>query len=77
MSFFRQHRTAETPPPEPKGEIKDLLMSDGTFCLNDKALTSVVSVEATTEAHEKEFAEHISYMGDAAAAQLFTQYPDL
>lgn len=73
MSFFKQQKTADTPPKkEAKPNVVEaFVMSDGSYCVNDQSLITQVSSKATTPEDEKEFSEHITGFVDMAAAQFF------
>lgn len=75
MAFFRQAEAGDTGATKPK--VDSFIMSDGVFCINDSNLVKVIGNEKIIPEHENEFRDHISEFVDHAAAQFFTQNPDL
>jgi hypothetical protein len=74
MAFFRSAAASDT---GARPKVESFIMSDGTFCINDPKLVKVISSEVTLPEHEEEFKARISDINDRAAAQFFTDNPDL
>lgn len=75
MAFFRSAQAGDAS--STPGKVDSFIMSDGVYCINDQKLVQVISREKTTSDHEKEFSDHITEFLDHAAAQFFTQNPNL